>query len=703
MSFTEKKMKLNKTTSRIIASSVLTGLSIASVYAEDKYVMLDIVDEMSRFSEVATITKQNEHYQPYIISVFHGKELEKLGVLNVKDALSLVPGVDVATDNTNYQTAIFRGSNPFAFGQSKLMIDGVLVNDLFLDGYAPYLNMPINLVKRIEVVRGPGSKTDGVNAYAGSINIITYAESIEGFETGDKLFLKAGSYQSAGTGFVKTYKNGKMTLVTDFYYQQDDKTLPIGWDAASTGSYNFPHLAIDNTHLSQSGEAPLWLKNYSLGMVLQYEDFSLNARTMYHKQGSAYGINSHLPNDNDHMKFPSTYIELSYNKSFDVYEIDIKSGVKFDAFYSKAQLVPPGYQFPSLSDPLGTVTTFTDGFYGIHEAQQRTLYQSSYLKYSGFERHLISIGYRVMKEETYDITTITTDRDLGTGLVDYTDTYTFFNKDAERRTFIFSLQDKFDYSNNLSFMYGMNIENNSINDIEFDPRLSMVYQPDALNIYKVIFSRSHRNPSWQEMYTVNNTARVGNPALEPETVQAFEAAYIRKLSSDHHLQANLFYLLNKDQIDKTNAQNEYRNSVDTDIYGLEVEYKSNITMNDQLYLNYSFVNGKDNNDASLSNVAKHLVKGYYLYHVTPNFSASGIVKYVGEKGRLPYDAREKVDDYMTLDMALRYEKPYEGYDVTLSVKNLFDACVTLPSEPMTYVGDYPQEGRHFMIIFNKAF
>lgn len=87
---------------------------------------------MDRFNSVATITKQNEQYQPYIISVFKGKELEKLGISNLKEALMLVPGVDMATDNFNNQTSIFRGSNSLAYGQTKLFIDDVLVNNLFL-------------------------------------------------------------------------------------------------------------------------------------------------------------------------------------------------------------------------------------------------------------------------------------------------------------------------------------------------------------------------------------------------------------------------------------------------------------------------------------------------------------------------------------------------------------------------------------------
>jgi iron complex outermembrane receptor protein len=687
----------------LLTWAIVTSLSPALSMASSSDLISDIVSDMDRFSQVATKTKQNELYQPYIISVFHGKELEELGISDLEEALELVPGVDMATDNMDYKTPIFRGSNPFAFGQTKLLIDGVLVNDLFVDGYTAYLNMPVEMIKRLEVVRGPGSKTDGYNAYAGSINIITYAEKIKGFDSEDKVVFKGGTDKYYMGGFVKSYQSGKLRLFTDFYYQEDDKMLPVGWDAASTGIYNFPHLAIDNTHLSRSGDAPVWLRNYSLGVLLEYGAFSIKAKKIHHKQGSAYGINTHLPNADDHTELPSCSLELGYKRNVGNVSLDIKGGVRFGAFASEAMLVPPGYQFPSLSDPIGTATTFTDGFYGIHEAKQRTTYQSSFFKYRGLQDHQITLGYSYANQETYSVTTMTTDRDSGTGLTDYSETYPFFNVNAKRRTMVFSLQDHYHYSDTISLLYGVNIEESSLNSTRTDPRVSIVYQPDPENIYKAIYSRSHRNPSWQEMYTVNNSARVGNPDLEPEEVDAFEAAYIRKFSSDSYLQANVFYLLNKDQIDKTNAQNEYRNAVDTDIYGLEFEYKGNITQNDRLYLNYSFVNGKDNNDASLSNVAKHLAKGYYIYDITPYVSLSGIAKYVGEKGRLSYDARTKVDDYMTLDAALRYENPADDYAVTLSVKNIFDENVLFPSEPMTYVGDYPQEGRTGMITFTKAF
>ena len=683
-------------------TSLLVSVAVSHSAAKELDILASIHNEMEHFSTVATITKDNEHYQPYIISVFQGKELSKLGIANLKEALLLVPGVDMATDNFNNQTPIFRGSNPLAYGQSKLFIDGTLINNVFFDAYSEYLSMPVEMIKRIEVVRGPGSKTDGVNAYAGSINVITYAERFKGFESTDKALFKAGSYEYKMGGFVKTYQTENLTLFTDFFYQVDDKRLYAGPDGLSQGVLSVPALGIDNTHLSQSDDAPVWTENYALGMQLNYRDFILKGRFLDHTQGSAYGINLALPQDDDRIKLPNYMLELGYNGSINDFGISVKAGVKHDAFDSKAMLAPAGTVLPSLSD-IFTNVTYDDGFYGIHQAEQRTLYHSAFLKYNGFSDHKLTLGYRMFKEETYNVKTITSDRDTGSGLIDYSDSYSFFDEDAVRETYIFALQDEYTFSKTLAFMYGFNVEKTTRTDTLLDPRLSMVYQPDARNIFKAIYSRSHRNASWQEMYTKNNRARVGNPDLAPERVDATELAYIRKFSTNSYLQANLFYLQNKDQISNSTTQPEYANNIDTDIYGMEFEFKGNLSANDHFYLNYSFVQGEDSNDQSLANVAEHMAKGYYTYNVTNALSASGIIKYVGAKPRIQGDTRDDVDAYSCVDATVRYDEPENGYTLMLSVKNIFDADIRYPSVPNSYIEDYRQESRNFMFTLVKEF
>jgi len=670
-------------------------LCFISLPLQAENLVSSIFTDMKQFDKIATQTKQNEHYQPYIISVMQSKELEKLGVSNLKEALTLVPGIDMATDNLNIQTPIFRGSNPFAYGQSKLLIDGVVVNNLFMDAYSEYLSMPIEMIKRIEVIRGPGSKVDGINAYAGSINVITYAEDFKGFESNDKLVFKYGSYDYRMGGFVKNFRTKEFMTHIDFYYQKDNKKISSGPDGLSQGS-----LGAANVGLSQSEKAPLWLDEYSLGLNVKYKDFTLKARILKHKQGSAYGINLALPQDSDRLKLPSYYAELGYAKKINDFNIDIKAGLQYGAFDSKAKLVPDGAN-------LGGVV-FLDGAYGEHYAKQRVLYQSSYVKYSGIENHQITLGYRVTQEKTIAMTSKLSNRATGdAALVDYTNILPFFDKDAHRNVVALSLQDEYDVNDKLSFLYGVNYESTSYKDAGFEPRVSLVYYKDFKNIFKAIYSCSHRNPSWQEMFTKNNRARVGSTDLKPEKITSYEFAYIRNFTNESYLQSDVFYLVNKNQIYNSATDPVYRNSAKTDIYGVELEYKGHIFANDKVYVNYTYLDGRYSTDGgkkyNLPNVSHHLAKGYYIYSFSGTLSLGTTLKYVSSKDRAKGDARSKVKAYTTVDTALNYKNRYYNYTVNVSLKNIFDTDVRYPSPQNTYVDDYAQARRTFLLTLKKSF
>ncbi len=669
-------------------------------YAQTDDILNSISKDMTYFKNIATQTKQNEHYQPYIISTFKGNELEKIGVSNLKEALELVPGVDMATDNVNINVPIFRGSNPLAYGQTKLFIDGTLVNNLFFDAYTEYLSMPIEMIKRVEVIRGPGSKTDGVNAYAGSINVITYAEDFKDFKSNDKLVFKYGSYDYKMAGFVKNFVVDNFKASIDFSYQKDSKAINSGFDGLSQGI-----LGDINKPLSQSGDAPIWLESYNLGINLKYDNFYLKTRLLDYTQGSAYGINYALAQKDDRVKLPNYYIDLGYKKKISDFIIDIKAGIKYDSFDSKSKLAPDNLIFPS---PNGLIQ-FKDGAYGEHLAKQRSITGSLYLKYDGFTKHIITTGYRQIQEKTIDTITKFSNRLTGdAALVDYTDTLPFFDKNAQRDIYIFSLQDEFSINEHLTLLYGFNYETTTYQDAGFEPRISMVYQLDSSNIFKAIYSKAHRNPSWQEMYTMNNRQRVGNTNLKPEKVDAYELAYIKKLSTVSYIQSNLFYLLNKDQIINTPSRPIYNNAIDTDLYGIELEYKGNILPLDTFYINYSYVDGTSvieytDIQKNLSNISNHLAKAYYIYDFNENISLSFIGKYISYKNRISCDEREKLDAHTTLDTSISYKDRKYNYKILFSIKNMFDADVRYAAVPNTYSEDYKQEGRNYLLTLTKKF
>ena len=680
-------------------SALLILLSLA-VADEKAQIAKEIKIDLKRIDEIATQTKENEVYQPYIISVFRGKDLEKIGVANLKEALELIPGLDMSTDNVDNKTPVFRGSNPFAYGQSKLIIDGVVVNNLMFDSYVEYLYMPIEIIKRIEVVRGPGSKTDGVNAYAGSIRVTTYAERFDDLGTSERIFVKGGSYDYVGAGMTKSLKIGEASLFLDLFYQRDNKSVKSGKDILSTGIYDL--FSPQNSSLSREGDAPLWMRNYSFGATLNYGAWTFRSRLLYYRHGSAYGINYMLPESDDHTTFSNNFAEAEYKKETTLWIYDIKAGYKWDSFFSEALLAPAGIVFPNPLDA-NALVEYDNGFYGIHEVKNRTYYNSAFFTYKGEKKHKIKFGYLISKEETYKVTTKTTDRfNIFSGLIDYSETYPFFDENAKRDSLILSLQDDFEITDRLTVSYGVNYEDNTHISPQLNPRVALVYRHRE-DIYKFIYSRSIRNPSWQELYTINNSARRGNLDLDPEIVNAFEAAYIKRFGIDSFWKLNIFYLRNRDQINRLNEKNMYMNAQNTKIYGFESEWKSQIGQRGRVRLNYSYVDGKNDENEPLANVAKHMLKGYLSYDISTPLTISLTGKYVGDKRRMRIDDRKTLKGYATLDLALEYDNLADGYSIGAALKNIFDEDVRYPSEPYTYVSDYKQEGRNFMITFRMRF
>ncbi len=693
-------MKSARVAGWIALAFAATGAQ-AQTRAADDTTALEITKNLRHFCDVATVTRKNEAYQPYIITVYRGEELRRRGIRTLGEALELVPGVDMATDLADMRMPIIRGSNPFAFGQIRLLIDGMQANDTFTDAFSGYLYMPVELIKRIEIVRGPGSRTDGINAYAGTISVITYAEDLG--EERRAFFTGVGSYEEVNGGFVYGTSLSGVRVHVDGYVRRDEKTLRAGPDALATGAYNYPWLGIDNTSLAQTGDAPLQTDVWSLGVQVDSGAWTFKVRGNGYRHGSAYGINGMLPKRDDHIEIPSCLAEIGFDKGFGDVQVSVKAGARFDSFYSDARLAPPGLEIPSPLDPHHLVTVFPDGFSGIHEARQRNFYHSLYFKYDGFEGHRVTAGYRLDREETYHVRTVTTDRITGVGMTDYSDTLPFLDPDAKRDKAMLSLQDKMEVGTKIGLLYGVNIEKTTRSSLQIDPRVSLVYQADTFHIFKAIYSHSHRNPSWQEMYTLNNSARVGNPDLEPEQVDAFEVAAIRKLNASDFVRLVMFYLYNQKQIDRNNLRHRYENAHSSRLYGLEAEMQIRPTVHDRLYGAYSFVTGKNEEGELPPDIARHLAYFGAEHTFSPYFSLSALVRYIGRKERMDGDPRPAVDPFVSADASVRIDHRPSGFSFVGGVRNLADAKGSYPSEPNTYVDDYPREGRTFFLQVQKVF
>jgi iron complex outermembrane receptor protein len=126
--------------------------------------------------EAATKTEIPISKAPSAVTVITAKQIAESGSRTVPDLLRLVAGVNVRW-NAMVQTVDIRGfgENPFS-NRVLLLIDGSPMNSGDTGGFplSPSFNyFPIQNIKRIEIVRGPGSSLYGENAFWGVINIVT--------------------------------------------------------------------------------------------------------------------------------------------------------------------------------------------------------------------------------------------------------------------------------------------------------------------------------------------------------------------------------------------------------------------------------------------------------------------------------------------------------------------------------------------------
>lgn len=108
-------------------------------------------------------------------------DIRRSGARTVPGLLRLVPGVQVAQIDGNKWAVTVRGFNSRWANKLLVMIDGQSVySDLFSGVYWDALDVPIDLIERIEVIRGPGGSLWGANAVNGIVNIITQTPASRG-------------------------------------------------------------------------------------------------------------------------------------------------------------------------------------------------------------------------------------------------------------------------------------------------------------------------------------------------------------------------------------------------------------------------------------------------------------------------------------------------------------------------------------------
>ncbi|MCS6809303.1 MAG: TonB-dependent receptor [Bacteroidota bacterium] len=129
-----------------------------------------------RFPSEVTVTGSrlpNDGKNPrHTLVVIHRQDIERSTARSVEEVLRNIAGIDVR------QRGIFgvqadisiRGGT---FEQTLIMIDGIKMIDPQTGHHAMNIPLALDDIERIEVLKGPGSRQYGPNAFNGAINIVT--------------------------------------------------------------------------------------------------------------------------------------------------------------------------------------------------------------------------------------------------------------------------------------------------------------------------------------------------------------------------------------------------------------------------------------------------------------------------------------------------------------------------------------------------
>lgn len=140
-----------------------------------------IQEQQQQVTISATKTAKKINEAPNIVSVLGYQENIEYGRISINDILYSLPGFAPSKDydrRTVSSRGMFEGWNN---NHLLLLMDGVQFNDSLYGTAYTWEIMPLNMVKSIEVIRGPGSALYGANATNGVISLNTFSgEDLKG-------------------------------------------------------------------------------------------------------------------------------------------------------------------------------------------------------------------------------------------------------------------------------------------------------------------------------------------------------------------------------------------------------------------------------------------------------------------------------------------------------------------------------------------
>ncbi len=677
-------------------------------------------------SDIATKKSLNIDYLPSVVTIINAQNFQDAGILTLGEALEMLPGIQTHITSLGFAMTTVRGlKNPNAYlsDKIKIMIDGVEIHNESSGSNNFYMDFPLQLVEKIEVLRGPGSTMYGAGSFYGTVNVITKAGS--GIEE-HRISVGGGSYEERAVGFNTFATLEQWKIFADGYWRQNDKALYLQ---------------------RRKGYTDEAMHDASLGLRAVSGDWSFNARlkqSRYHNFYELEGTLDPLPDHPGYHDNSYLFAQLTHDTNFGAHTLQTKASYllydsTLDTDIKDAKFVSKRFATVGI--------TSTEGFYVINTLQEQNVALESTMSFPVLYGNelLAGMGMRhtMITKDRYENSIeslITQNREAIHSHGKYDDfqfnatnepafwnhpTSTMYDGSPTRTNLYMYLQDLISLHQQVDLVLGLRADHYDDFGLQLNQRAAVVYRHGDHTVFKLLYGSAFRSPSLTEAYQNGHIyTRAGNDDLEPERTDTFEAVAIFTPATAHRLMLNLYHSILRDIIDIEEfptTPEGYRNSRDRTAQGVEFEYSYRPASIHQLYFNATYAKAQYTvppeivdgvpeieRNVDMPDVSNVMLKAMYLFKPYDALTLGTIWRYYGETEESPLqwtiesDLDTSADPYHVFDQTLTFHTtPYSR--VQLSVNNLFDAEIHHPSYYYRTPGGVMREGTNVYLSYEQRF
>jgi len=620
--------------------------------------------------QVATVSAASGFEQkiteaPSSISIVYSEEIKRHGYRTLADILQSLQGFNVSYDR-NYS---YLGTRGVSLGDANsrilLLVDGHRMNNNLDDGAAIGTDflLDVDLIDRVEVIRGPSAVLYGNNAFFGVINVITRkGGQVNGVEASAE-YGTFDTYKvrvSAG----KSFTNGLEFLVSGTYYNS----------AGPTGLFypyfNSPSLNVNNG-VARNMNADTYKSFFG---SVSYQDFTLEGGYIIRENVDPTAQNFTSFNDpRSRTTEERGYIDLKYVHELP-WAVDLTARTYYD--WNKFKV---GYPY---GEPVGTdfAQEVKEGeWFGAQVQLTKRLW----------DKHTISVGaeyrddFRQSDQGVYD------------GI-------SYLNVSSSRQSHGVFVQGDFTLRSDLNLNAGVRYDQYGNFDPSYSPRLAIIYTPFEQSTFKAIYGSAFRDPNFQEL----SDPRFQN--IQPEQITSYELVYEQGI--DQHLRSSVSGYYN--QMDHLILyQNGAYENVNAEAEGLELALEAKFTNGVMGRVSYS-LQRTENRSGGLAfpDSPEHLVKFNFSVPLLRDMIFAGL-EYQFTSSRLTEAttssgttvAGPNTPGFGIFNATLFSKNLLKNLEVSASVYNLLDTAHSDPASLYHLQSQIPQDGRSFRFKLTYKF